>query len=164
MAMLEQKYIDRFWTYVKVAGPDDCWKWTAAKTKRMGHGYFNIKINGEFKQIGAHKVSLMIQGINIPAGMCVMHACDNPWCVNPAHLSVGTYHDNTQDMINKGRANYMATITKDIAKKIKSEAVILTNIPGRKTKKTNFSELSKKYNVPRHVVDSIANNKTWKHV
>jgi len=169
--MLEQKYIDRFWTYVKIAGPDDCWEWTAAKTKKMKHGYFNIRLNGEFKQIGAHKVSLMIQGITIPKGLVVMHICDNPSCVNPAHLQIGTYKDNSHDMIQKGRNVHvkgenhrLAIITEDIARKIKSEIVIITDIPGRKTKKTNYSQLAKKYNVPRHIVDGIGNNLTWKHI
>lgn len=168
--MLEQKYIDRFWTYVKVTEPDECWTWTAARTKQ-GHGYFNIKLNGKFKQIGAHKVSLMIQGITIPKDKVVMHICDNPSCVNPRHLQIGTYKDNTQDMIQKGRNNHLkgenhvhAVITEDLARKIKSEAVILTDIPGRQYKKTNFSQVAKKYNVPRHIVDCIANNLTWRHI
>lgn len=168
--MLEQKYIDRFWTYVKVAEPDACWTWTAAKTK-TGHGYFNVKLNNQFKQIGAHKVSVMIQGITIPLGTVVMHLCDNPSCVNPRHLRIGTYSDNVQDMLSKGRDNYShgqkrynAAITDDIAKKIKTEAIIISGIPGRKTNKTNFNEIAKKYNVSRDIVSNIANNRGWKHI
>lgn len=168
--MLEQKYIDRFWSYVKIAEADECWLWTAAKTKRMGHGYFNVKLNGQFKQIGAHKVSLMIQGISIPQGMVVMHICDNPGCVNPRHLQVGTYKDNYQDMVNKGRGNpvkgqrqHKATVTDEIARKIKSEAIMLSR-PGKTSYKTNFNELAKKYNVPRDTINNIAKGKTWKHI
>jgi len=160
--MLDQKYIDRFWTYVKVAEPDDCWMWMGAKTKRPGHGYFNIKLNGEFKQIGAHKVSLMIQNITIPTGMVVMHKCDNPACVNPGHLQIGTYKDNSHDMWNKGRGNpckgekhRLSSVTEEIAKKIKAEAIMLSR-PGKKSYKTNFNELAKKYNVPRDTINNIS--------
>jgi len=168
--MLEQKYIDRFWSYVNVAGANDCWTWTAAKTK-TGYGYFNIRLNDQYQQIGAHKVSLIIQNISIPKGMVVMHTCDNPSCVNPNHLQLGTYKDNSRDMIEKKRNTHLrgekhihAVITDDIARKIKSEVIILTDIPGRKTKKTNFSQVAKKYNVRRHIVESIAYNLAWKHI
>jgi len=175
--MLDQKYVDRFWTYVNVAGPDDCWEWTGAKTARTNHGYFNIKLNGNYKSIGAHKVSLMIQNITVPKDMVVMHTCDNGSCVNPAHLKIGTYKDNTQDMMLKGRAKHFggkdkhkgethpnSVITEDLARQIKSEIVISTNIPGKKYRKTNFSKLAKKYNVSRELVQLIGDEKTWQHI
>jgi hypothetical protein len=175
--MLDQKYVNRFWTYVNVAGPDDCWEWTGAKTKRMGHGYFNIKLNGKLKQTGAHRVSLMIQGITIPQGMVVMHSCDNPRCVNPNHLQLGTFKDNTYDMMLKGRAKHFggkdkhkgenhpnAILNENIVKQIKSEIIILDNIPGRKTNKTNFAVIAKKYNVSIDTIRDIGYGKTWTHV
>lgn len=86
----------RFWS--KVQKSDGCWIWTGGSTPS---GYGCIYFNG--KQQRAHRVVLMMQGIEIPAGACVMHKCDNPACVRPDHLRIGTVKDNNWDAISKGR-------------------------------------------------------------
>jgi len=80
----------------------DCWEWQAG-TNNIGYGMIR---DGD-KMRTAHRVSYE-EHFNtvIPKGMCVLHSCDNPKCVNPNHLKVGTHKDNTQDMIRKGRTNY----------------------------------------------------------
>lgn len=89
--------IDRFLN--KVNKGEKCWLWTGAKNTE-GYGY--LKIQG--KMFRAARVSYeLFKGI-IPLGMIVMHTCDNPPCVNPAHLVIGRSKDNTLDMIKKGRA------------------------------------------------------------
>lgn len=65
------------------------------------NGYGRIKCNG--RQLGAHRVAYVEFIGNIPAGMVVMHSCDNPGCINPNHMSLGTVRDNVRDCINKGR-------------------------------------------------------------
>lgn len=86
----------RFWA--KVNKSDDCWEWTACKNSA---GYGQIRINGKAEL--AHRVSWELANGPIPDAMYVLHRCDNPSCVRPDHLFLGTSSDNTQDMISKGR-------------------------------------------------------------
>ncbi len=76
-----------------------CYLWTGKKNK---NGYGRIKVNG--KEQAAHRVSYAIANGAIPDGMCVLHRCDTPACVNPEHLFAGTVIDNLRDMHAKGRA------------------------------------------------------------
>lgn len=90
---------NRFWRYVEKT--TSCWIWTGNKAS---NGYGRIQKGGKGSpHIGAHRLSYEMHYGEIPKGMVVMHSCDSPSCVNPAHLSVGTYSDNTADMTAKGR-------------------------------------------------------------
>ena len=83
----------------------DCWIWTG---KISVHGYGIIVLPGKL-EIGAHRVSYLIHRGDIPSGMFVCHRCDNPPCVNPDHLFVGSNLDNVADMTAKGRAKNQNT-------------------------------------------------------
>ena len=87
----------------KVDKTSTCWNWTA-NTNNKGYGMFSIN-----KAIGkklAHRISFELHGGEIPNGACVLHRCDNPACVNPDHLFLGTHRDNMRDKELKGRANH----------------------------------------------------------
>ena len=88
---------ERFWRYVRMT--PYCWEWTASKRKN-GYGQITARAG---ESLTAHRVSWELHFGPIPAGLCVMHRCDNRLCVNPAHLSLGSYLDNNRDMIAKGR-------------------------------------------------------------
>lgn len=89
---------ERFWAKVERRGPDDCWPFFGATN---GFGYGTFSYNGRMR-VATH-ASLMLAGIEVPRGSIVCHKCDNPPCVNPAHLFVGTQRDNLLDMHRKGR-------------------------------------------------------------
>jgi HNH endonuclease len=97
--------IERFWEKVDRRGPDDCWLWTAA-TSRDGYG--RVGVGGrEGGSQRAHRVSWELHYGRAPGGLCVLHNCpggDNPLCVNPSHLWLGTNDENMADMKRKGRA------------------------------------------------------------
>ncbi len=91
--------MERF--FQKVSKTDNCWLWLANKDN---DGYGRIKIKG--KTLLAHRVSWNIHFGQIPEEMNVLHRCDNPPCVNPLHLFLGTVLDNVRDRDSKGRNGY----------------------------------------------------------
>jgi HNH endonuclease len=96
---------DRFWEKVNKDGPmcerlgTQCWVWIGFIHKN-GYGRVYTKAHGSTK---AHRVSWEMANGEIPEGIEVCHRCDNPPCIRPDHLFLGTHLDNITDMINKGR-------------------------------------------------------------
>jgi hypothetical protein len=132
----------RFWSKVKKS--NDCWTWTAAKVR----GYGIIRIAG--KDYRAHRVSWELSYGPIPAGMFVCHRCDNPSCVRPDHLFLGTPMDNQVDARQKGRLKRargerhgMSRLSDETMK-----AIVHEYLDGE----ISQSELAKKYGVCQHTV------------
>ena len=92
---------DRFWEKVDKRGPDECWEWTAS-TNSKGYGRLS---SGRGVYLKAHRTAFVLSCGPIPEDLNVLHTCDNPPCCNPKHLFLGTFKDNTHDMIRKGRGS-----------------------------------------------------------
>ena len=88
----------RFWKFVQKT--PTCWIWTAVRNQQ---GYGRVYVHQTRRVESAHRVSWWLAGHEIPSGMWVLHRCDNPPCVNPDHLWLGTRLDNMRDMTRKRR-------------------------------------------------------------
>lgn len=148
------KLRDRFWSKVAVSRRDDCWEWLAGKNSR---GYGMIAIHKIMRL--AHRVAYELAVGPIPEGMCVCHKCDNPVCVNPSHLFLGTQADNVADMDAKGRGNRpagehhpRAKLTADQVGEIRRRYT-----GGRGEQKT----LAAEYGVNNQSISDIVLNKRW---
>ena len=92
------KDIERFERKVDKAG--ECWLWTGCRNEK-GYGFFRLQGNS----ILAHRFAFVVYGGKEPGELLICHHCDNPPCVNPAHLFMGSDQENTRDSWNKGRRN-----------------------------------------------------------
>lgn len=91
---------ERFWRFVQKS--DGCWLWLGGSKAQKGYGKIQQGGKGS-PHLLAHRVSYEIHNGPIPSGMFVLHKCDNPQCVNPGHLRVGTGSENIKEAFDKGR-------------------------------------------------------------
>jgi hypothetical protein len=146
--------LERF--YAKIDKTEYCWNWTAAICQ--GYGHFRIG-----KEIySASRLSYEIHVGKIPEDIYVCHTCDNPKCVNPEHLFLGTPKDNMRDKIKKGRqgrgpalGRHKRKLNEDQVREIR-----LKYTQGGESRR----ELALQYNVALPTVEMIINRRSWKHI
>lgn len=147
-------------------GPDACHLWTASR--RHGYGQFvvNARRAERSAPTAASRVAWHIENGAIPAGMCVLHRCDNPACVNARHLFLGTQADNVRDMHAKGRAVVHALPVRigaaNHASKLTPRKVRV--IRRALARGTVQQRLADRFGVSQTVISHIALGKTWRHV
>jgi len=142
-----------FWSMSAIT-ESGCWKWMGGNRKEYGR----IFVDGRFKS--AHRVSWELSYGTIPSGLCVLHKCDNPLCVNPNHLFLGTTADNNLDMRSKGRSSYGIVFGEQNGKhKLNSEQV--AQIKTYLRKGCGTSELGRQYGVSHMIINAIKRGITW---
>lgn len=142
-----------------------CWLWEGSTDGRYGR----FLICGKY--LAAHRFAYELWVNEIPPKHCVMHVCDTPLCVNPAHLRTGTAKANQQDRRNKGR-HFVNCVPEakvcngKIAKgsahwssKLTEEQVLAI----RASPETGY-KLAKQYNVTQTTIHEIRKRKKWKHI
>lgn len=148
---------ERFWLLVERS--PGCWEWGG---NRMSNGYGRIGVDR--KKVLAHRASWLIHNGPIPDGVFVCHHCDNPPCVNPDHLFLGTQRDNIHDMLAKGRHQSQAHLGEDHGMALLTEdnvrAMRAEYAAGGLTQK----ELAVRYGVDQTTISKAICGKTWKHI
>lgn len=148
---------ERFWEKVDKSG--DCWIWTGRRSGSMGYGRFNVDRE---TALVAHRVAYILATGPIPSGMLLCHSCDNPPCVNPAHLFIGTAKDNHDDMRAKRRENYLigerhqhALLTNDQVKSLRQRY---------QSRESSLDELVAEYGLRRRTIQQILRGKRYQEV
>jgi hypothetical protein len=98
--MKKKSFQERFWSRVKKNKGNGCWTWTGSCHTNWGYGQVRVE-NRKTKMV--HRISWEMENGPIPEGMKVLHKCDNPPCIRPSHLFLGTQSDNMQDCSRKSR-------------------------------------------------------------
>lgn len=153
--------VERFWPKVKKAGANDCWLWTAA-TADFGYGVIGAGARGT-GLIRAHRLSWEIANGAIPDGLFVLHKCDVPACVNPAHLFLGTLEENNADMTAKGRRVNPPDSRGEIngnGKLTVANVLEIRALAGTRTLK----EISAMFGIGQSQAHRIISRESWSHV
>lgn len=153
---LTEKTIRNFWKKVDQSG--DCWIWTGGKNEK-GYGHFNVRR----KYCAAHRFSWILNKGAIPEGLHVLHDCpggDNPSCVNPDHLWLGTNLDNVLDKEEKGRGNQPAGERNCKAKLSESQVLEIRRLSESVSRKS----LAETYGVTTATICGIILRQIWKHI
>ncbi len=144
-----------FWANVAKGDDGSCWPWTGTRIPK-GYGYFSL--GGKKRR--AHRLAWVFSSGPIPTGLHVLHRCDNPPCVNPAHLFLGTNRQNVDDMLVKGRSprspgvrNGRATITESAVREIRDAAA------HGESQRT----IARRLRITDSLVSMIVLQKIWKH-
>jgi hypothetical protein len=144
---------ERFWSKVDVRGENECWEWQAANDWHYGH----IRVGNKMEK--AHRVAWRIACGEIPEGMCVLHRCDNPSCVNPAHLFLGTYADNNADMAMKGRHGDFRGERNGSSKLIRDQVLEIRCLAAQG--KVSQREIGEMFGVSKGAIGRILRHQTW---
>jgi hypothetical protein len=148
-----------FWRKVKKGCINDCWEWQGVKNI-LGYGFIVYRKEKKIK-IQAHRASWIIHKGVIKNGLLVCHHCDNPSCVNPSHLFLGTTQDNMTDKVRKGRASSLHG-EKNPSHKLSIFEVV--QIRNKYSNNYEQKQLAIDYGVTLATICNIVNNKTWRRV
>ena len=146
---------ERFWG--KVQKTLGCWLWSGCRNT-LGYGI--VSPGGQGNNVYAHRISWELHFSSIPKNMCVLHHCDNPSCVRPDHLFLGTHKDNALDKVQKGRS---LRGERHSQAKLDTATVLIIReryASGGFTQKT----LANEYGVSGSQIGWITSRKCWTHI
>jgi hypothetical protein len=155
--MTLKERFDSKWTPEPYSG---CWLWTKG-CHSCGYGVFSVNCRNDY----AHRVSWKIYRGKIPAGMCVLHHCDIPGCVNPNHLFIGTNRDNMLDKTKKHRGRMMFPKRHFVCAKITPDQVReIRHIHSLDRTRATLRMLARSFNLSYGAINGIVYRKSWKWI
>lgn len=148
-----ESLFETFWAHVDRRGDNECWPWFAYRHSK-GYGRSFVRVDGQVYVV-PHRASWAIH-YGAPGHLHVLHRCDNPPCVNPRHLFLGTNLDNVKDRVAKGRTqkgarHFKSHLTDDDVRAIRASS-------------DSKAELARRYNVTAATIRAILLRVTWKHL
>lgn len=144
----------RFLNSVQIGTVSECWRWVGPIDSE-GYGRINTG-----KTEKAHRFSYLAFHGKIDPSKIVCHKCDNPPCVNPHHLFLGTHADNNMDCISKGRAKHSYGEGHYLAKLTSKDVLMIKKLLATRSKRS----IAKQFGVSDKSISNIGNNRTWKHL
>lgn len=152
----------RFWEKVSVGSPDDCWPWLGAISNGYGRLFRYTKSSGKVHTGTASRIAYELNCGEIPEGLRVLHSCDNPICVNPRHLHLGTHAENMHEASIRNRfvqhvcgvAHHNAVLSPEKVKSIRT----------RFQSGEHIRPLARAFGVSRSTIKRVVMRITWRSV
>ena len=145
----------RFYDKIDIKSETECWNWRACKL----NGYGQFKVSG--KTTSAHRYMYELVKGRIPKGIHVLHTCDNPSCVNPNHLFLGTHKENMEDKVRKGRMVDISGEKCGTSKLKETDILIIRELSEKGYSGVMLSTL---FLVTPGAINQILNRRTWRHI
>lgn len=171
MTIYSDSTLSRFWAKVDIRGPDECWPWLAARfINKRGekiYGQFYVGPGRAAVPKRAHVMSYELANGDVPDGLHVCHTCDNPPCVNPKHLWVGTNTQNHADKDRKGRHGYTGTLGSAHPRAKLNEATVRAikeQIGLRPGDRSLVGEMRERFGITNADFYNIKSGNCWAHV
>jgi len=153
MAWPKRSAEERFWAKVERKGPDECWPWTGGR--RAGYGHLVVWECGRKRWVSAHRWVYAWAHGPIAEGLCVLHSCDVPECVNPKHLRTGTKKENSGDMVRRRRfRNRGSVLTEDAVREIRR----------RHAQGDSQASMAREFGVNPVSINAVVHRRTWSYV
>ena len=150
---------ERFWDHVRKGDLDECWEWTGAR-ERAGYGFLHASHRPR-RWWKAHRVSWEIHFGAIPQGACVLHRCDNPPCVNPRHLWLGSRRDNNRDRVRKGRGHKQHGEANTNAKLSAADLPAIRRLHERGMTQEKIAEV---FSISQPQISRVLRGESWGHL